>query len=74
MTKSMPDTDPLKREDPGKVSKVPSPGPAEAGHPPPSPEERGFPHTADKHRPPVDRSDDESTQTPKEQNRPRKRN
>lgn len=70
MTQPTPDTDPLKREQPGDVSKVPNPGPGEAGRPPPSPDERGFPHTGDKHQPEVDRQGDDSTQTPQEQNLP----
>lgn len=69
MTKQTPDTDPLKREPAGETSKIPNPGPGEAGHPPASPDERGFPSTGDKHRP---QPDPDSTETPKEENRPQK--
>lgn len=70
MTKRTPDTDPLKRESPGEISKIPDRGPGEAGHTPASPDERGFPHTGDKHRP---QPGPDSTETPQEQNRPQKR-
>lgn len=73
MTRSMPDTDPLKREQTADAGKRPDPGPGEAGHPAPRPDERGFPQTGDKHRPKIDRQDDDSTQTPQEQNRSQER-
>lgn len=50
MSKSMPDTDPLKREPPGETSKVPDKESGAARHPPPKPDERGFPRTGDKHK------------------------
>lgn len=73
MTNSMPDTDPLKRDQPVDIGKTPDLGPGEAGHPPPSPDKKGFPHTGDKHRPRIDRQGDNTTQTPQEQNRSQER-
>lgn len=58
MTKPMPDTDLLKREPPGEVSKVPDTDVGEGGRPVGKPEEREPPPTGDKHRPIQPRGDE----------------
>ena len=59
MTKPMPDTDPLKREPPGAVSKVPdSDGTEQAQRPPNQPEDDPLAETGDKHRPIQPRGDE----------------
>ena len=58
MTKPIPDTDPLKREPPGEVSKVPDTDVGEGGRPAGKPDESEEPPTGDRHRPIPPRGDD----------------
>lgn len=73
MNKPIPDTDPLKREQPGAISKVPNSDVGESGRSTGRRGKEGLPRTGDKHRPDP-YNGRASTQTPQEQNRPEHQN